>query len=70
MTKLARLKAEIMSLPDGDRAELASSIPRSLPAVYQAADDGEAEALRRDAEMNADPSACMTFEEFKRAVGK
>ena len=69
MTKLAHLKAEIMSLPDGDRAELASYILRSLPAVYQD-DDGDAEALRRDAEMDADPSACMTSEEFKRAVGK
>ena len=33
-------------------------------------DDGDAGALRRDAEMDADPSACMTSEEFKRAVGK
>jgi hypothetical protein len=48
---------------------------RSLPRDWEFEEDEEddgglAEALRRDAEMDADPSACLTLEEFKRAVGR
>ena len=70
MTTLSQLEAQIMTLPDGARADLASYILKSLPAVYMDEDDGDAEALRRDTEMDADPSACLTLEEFKRAVGR
>ena len=70
METLSSLEAQIMTLPDGARANLASFILKSLPAVYMDDDDGDAEALRRDAEMDNDPSSCLTLEEFKRAVGR
>ena len=70
METLSSLEAQIMTLPDGARANLASFILQSLPAVYIDEDDGDAEALRRDAEMDNDPSSCLTLEEFKRAVGR
>ncbi|MEY3898166.1 MAG: hypothetical protein RLZZ214_3687 [Verrucomicrobiota bacterium] len=70
MNTLAQLEAQIMTLPDRDRAELASYILKSLPAIYVEDDDGDAEAMRRDAEMDNDPSASLTLEEFKRAVGR
>lgn len=70
MQTLSQLEAQIMSLPDGARADLASFILKSLPAVYLDDDDGDAEALRRDAEMDEDPSSCLTLEEFKRAIGR
>ena len=38
-----------MTLPDQQRAALASHLLESLPAVLQDDDDGLAEALRRDA---------------------
>ena len=69
METLSSLEAQIMTLPDGARANLASFILQSLPAFYIDEDDGDAEALRRDAEMDNDPSSCLTLEEFKRAVG-
>lgn len=68
MNALAQLQAQIMTLPDGDRAELASYILESLPAIYAEDDDGDAEAMRRDTEMDHDPSASLTLEEFKRAA--
>lgn len=70
MVTLAQLEEQIMALPDGDRADLALSLLKSLPAAYVDDDDGLAEALRRDAEMDADPSVVLTFEDFKRAVGR
>ena len=71
METLSSLQAQIMTLPDGARANLASFILQSLPAFYiDEDDDGLAEALRREAEMEADPSMCITFEELKRSVGR
>jgi hypothetical protein len=71
METLSSLQAQIMTLPDGARANLASFILQSLPPVYiDEDDDGLAEALRREAEMEADPSMCITFEELKRSVGR
>lgn len=40
----------------------------SLPGVLHEDDEGLAEAERRDKEMDADPSACLTLEEFKELV--
>jgi hypothetical protein len=70
MDTVAQLEEQIMTLPDGARAELASFILKTLPAVYMDDDDGDAEALRRDAEMDNDPSSCLTLEEFERALGR
>ena len=33
-------------------------------------DEGLAEALRRDAELDHDPSAGMTMDEFRKAFGR
>lgn len=68
MEILSSFEIQIMALPDGARANLASFILQSLPAVYIDEDDGDAEALRPDAEMDADSSMCITFEELKRSV--
>jgi putative addiction module component (TIGR02574 family) len=67
MQTLADIEREAMKLPDSDRASLASRLLDSLPAVLSD-DDGLAEAVRRDAEMDRDPSASMTLEELRRAV--
>jgi hypothetical protein len=69
MITLAELEAQIMALPDEDRAKLASRLIESLQPEF----DDEAdyrEAIRRDREMDEDPSASLTMEEFKRAVGR
>jgi hypothetical protein len=64
------LELEIMQLPDAQRAALAAHLLRSLPGVLHEEDDGIAEAMRRDAELDRDPSAGMSLEEFRSALGR
>ena len=59
-----------MTLTDQQRATLASHLLQSLPAVLYEEDDGLAEALRRDAELEADPSVGMTLQELKQSLGR
>lgn len=59
-----------MKLTASERAALASHLLQSLPPEFDEDDDGLDEAMRRDAEMDADPKMCLTLEEFKRAVGR
>jgi hypothetical protein len=68
MQTLSDIEREAMKLPDSSRAYLASRLLDSLPAVLSDDDDGLAEAIRRDAEMDRDPAASMTLEELRRAV--
>ncbi len=67
---IEELEREILLLPDDQRAGLASKLLDSLPAVLVDDDEGVAEALRRDAEMDRDPNASMTIEEFRTALGR
>ena len=68
MQTLSEIEREAMKLPDRDRASLASRLLDSLPVVLSDDEDGLAEAIRRDAEMDRDPAAVMTLEELRRAV--
>jgi putative addiction module component (TIGR02574 family) len=54
-----------MKLPDADRAALAARLLDSLPGVLSESDEGLAEALRRDAELDRDPSVGMNLDELK-----
>jgi hypothetical protein len=53
MTTMAEVEKLAFDLPDSERAILAAHLLRSLPSVLH--DEGVAEALRRDAELDADP---------------
>ncbi len=57
-----------MRLPEADRAALASRLLDSLPAVLSDSDEGVAEALRRDAELERDPAAGLTLEQLRREL--
>lgn len=70
MIESAEVTKTALQLPEDERAKLASKLLGSLPAVLHDDDDGIAEALRRDAEMDRDPSATMTMEDFRKAFGK
>ena len=70
MNTINEIETHAMTLPDQQRAKLASHLLSSLPAVLQDEDQGLTEALRRDAELDADSSMGMTMEEFKSAVGR
>jgi len=59
-----QIAAEALRLPEQERASLVSRLLRSLPPVVLDDDEGVAEALRRDAELDADPAQAMTLREI------
>ena len=68
MQTLGEIEQEAMKLPEADRAGLASRLLGSLPAVLSDNDDGVAEALRRDAELDRDPAAALTLEQLRKDI--
>lgn len=68
VVKLADVETLAFKLPESDRARLAADLLDSLHAVLVEEDEGLAEGLRRSAEMERDSSACLTHEEFLKAV--
>ena len=65
MVSLEDLPAQLLALPVRDRANLASMLLSSLPPDFED-DDGVEEALRREAQMEADPSYRVTLAEFEQ----
>ena len=59
-----------LQLPENERAQLAAELLTSLPATLTDSDDGVEEAMRRDRELDEDPSAGTTWEEIKRELGR
>ena len=59
-----QIASEALRLPEKERAKLASRLLRSLPPVAFDDDEGVAEALRRDAELDADPTQAMTLRDL------
>lgn len=70
MVTLAEVEAQAMDLTHVERARLATRLLYSLPPELDDDDEGLAEALRREAEMEADPSMSISLEELKRSVGR
>lgn len=68
MTPLQNIERRARRLSDKNRAVLAARLIESLPPFLADNDDGLAEAIRRDAEMDADPTLGMSPEEFRSAV--
>ncbi len=70
MRTLSDVEVEAMRLPEADRATLAYRLLDSLPAVLSDSDDGVAEALRRDAELERYPAAGLTLEQLRQELGR
>ena len=70
MSALTQIEATAMNLPESQRATLASHLLGSLPAILQSDDEGLAEALHRDAELDENPSMGMTMGEFNKAFNR
>ena len=68
MATIAEVEKLALDLPDTERAVLASHLLGSLPSVLHDEDEGVAEALRRDAEFEANPSHGMTLAELDRRI--
>jgi len=65
---VAQMTAEALRLPEKDRAGLASKLLQSLPPIAFDEDDGVAEALRRDGELETDPGQAMTLRDLDSHV--
>ena len=63
MSVIAEAEKLALSLSVNERAKLADSLLMSLPADFIDEDELE-EALRRDREMDEDPSKVISHEEF------
>jgi putative addiction module component (TIGR02574 family) len=64
MATIAEVEKLALDLPETERAVLAAHLLGSLPSVLHDEDEGIAEALRRDAEFEANPSLGMSLEEL------
>ena len=68
MQTLSQIEQEAMRLPETERVTLASRLLDSLPAVLCDSGEGIAEATRRDAELERDPSVGLTLDQLRRAL--
>jgi hypothetical protein len=69
MASIAEIEKLAFDLPESERAVLAAHLLRSLPSVLEDEDEGIAEALRRDAELEASPDIGLTLEQLDQQVG-
>jgi putative addiction module component (TIGR02574 family) len=68
MATIAEVERLAFDLPDSQRALLAAHLLGSLPSVLHEDDEGIAEALRRDAELDADPNIGITLEQLDQQI--
>ena len=68
MATITEIEKLALDLPDRERAVLAVHLIRSLPSVLHDEDDGIAEALRREAELDADPSSGISLEQLDEQI--
>jgi putative addiction module component (TIGR02574 family) len=68
MATIAEIEKLAQDLSGRERAVLAAHLLESLPPVLHDEDDGTAEALRRDAELEANPSAGLSLEQLDQQI--
>lgn len=64
------IKVEALRMSEADRAALALHLLDSLPSVLHEEDDGLAEALRRDFELEQNPGSALTWEAVRKQLGR
>ncbi|HZA38855.1 MAG TPA: hypothetical protein VE486_06905 [Candidatus Baltobacteraceae bacterium] len=64
MATITEVEKLALDLPQNQRAVLAAHLLGSLPPVLHDEDEGIAEALRRDAELDANPSSGILLKEL------
>jgi hypothetical protein len=68
MPNLAEIEKLASDLPESQRALLAARLLESLPSVLHDEDDGLAEALGRDAEMDANPGIGISLPQLDKQI--
>src|SRR5581483_7759758 len=64
MATIIEVEKLALDLPERDRATLIANLLDSLPPILSDDDEGIAEALRRDAELDADPGLAISAAEL------
>ncbi len=70
MATIAEIEKLVQDLSENERAVLAAHLLGSLPPVLHDEDEGIAEALRRDAEFEANPSAGLSLEQLDQQIDR
>jgi hypothetical protein len=68
MATIAEVEKLALDLPESQRAILAAHLLGSLPSVLHDEEEGIAEALRRDAELEAHPLAGISLEQLDQQI--
>ena len=68
MATIAEVEKLALDLPESQRAVLAAHLLGSLASVLHDEDEGIAEALRRDAELEANPLAGISLEQLDQQI--
>jgi len=68
MATIVEVEKLALNLPEQQRATLAANLLESLPAVLSDEDEGIGEALRRDAEIDADPNHAISFAQLDSQI--
>ena len=61
MATIIEIEKLALTLPEKQRATLAASLLKSLPGVLSDEDEGLTEALRRDADLDANPHEAISL---------
>ena len=70
MPTITEVEKLAFDLPETQRAVLAAHLLESLPPVLHDDDDGIAEALLRDAELDAHPEAEISLEQLDQQIAR
>jgi len=68
MSTIVEVEKLALDLPEKERATLAANLLDSLPGTLSDEDEGVAEALRRDAEAQADPAQTISLAELDSQI--
>ena len=68
MANVIEIEKLALDLPEQERATLVANILDSLPAVLAEEDEGIAEALRRDAELEANPDRAISLAQLDTQI--
>jgi putative addiction module component (TIGR02574 family) len=68
MATITEVEKLALDLPESERAVLAAHLLGSLPPVLHDEDEGIAEALRRDQELDTNPSLGMSLEQLDQQI--
>ena len=68
MATVIEIEKLALDLSEQERAALAANLLESLPGILSDEDEGVAEALRRDAQIEADPNGSITLAQLDSKI--